>query len=176
LAAVGQRTIFNILGPLLNPGRPARILLGVSAEVWVSRLADALDLLGTEAGLAVHGILGPNHGIDELTTATPNRVRGIGRLRSVDGIWNATDHGLAAGNFEDLKGGDVATNLAITDAVLNGRAPASLVETIIFNAGVGFWISGRVKTVAEGAAGARELLLGGAVKAKIAATKEFFRA
>lgn len=175
LAAVGQRTIFNILGPLLNPGRPARILLGVSSELWVSRLASALDALGTEAGLAVHGILGENRGIDELTTATPNRVRGIGRLRSVDGIWHAKDHGLAAGNFEELKGGDVATNLAITGAVLAGKGPASLVDTIAFNAGVGFWISGRVGTVAEGAVGARELLLGGAVKAKIAATKDFFQ-
>lgn len=176
LAAIGQRTIFNILGPLLNPGRPARMLLGVSSEAWVSRLADALDLLGTEAGLAVHGILGQGRGIDELTTATPNRVRGIGRLRSVDGIWQAKDFGLPAGNFEELKGGEVATNLAITEALLAGRGPASLVDTIAFNAGVGFWISGKTKTVDEGALRARELLLGGAVKTKIAATKEFFRA
>ena len=176
LGAIGQRTIFNILGPLLNPGRPARILLGVSAELWVGRLADALDLLGTEAGLAVHGILGPNHGIDELTTATPNRVRGIGRLRSVDGVWRAADHGLKEGVFDELKGGDVTTNLAITQAILSGRGPASLVETVAFNAGVAFWISGKSASVAEGAAKARDLLLGGAVKAKIAATKEFFRA
>jgi len=176
LAAIGQRTIFNILGPLINPGRPARILLGVSSEPFVARLADALDLLGTEAGLAVHGILGPDRGIDELTTATPNRVRGIGRLKSVDGIWRASEHGLAEGNFEDLKGDDLATNLAITEAVLAGRGPAALVETIVYNAAVAFWICGRAPSVCDGAARARELLLGGAVKAKIAATKEFFQA
>ncbi|MFT3870152.1 MAG: anthranilate phosphoribosyltransferase [Nibricoccus sp.] len=176
LAAIGERTIFNILGPLVNPGRPARILLGVSSEPWVARLADALDLLGTEAGIAAHGILGPGRGIDELTTATPNRVRGIGRLRSVDGIWNAADHGLAATtNFDELKGGDVATNLAITEAVLAGRGPAALVETIVFNAAVAFWICGKVPSVREGVAKARDLLLGGPVKAKIAATKEFFQ-
>lgn len=176
LAAIGQRTIFNILGPLVNPGRPARILLGVSSELWVARLADALHLLGTEAGIAAHGILGPDRGIDELTTATPNRVRGIGRLRSVDGIWNAADHGLApATNFDELKGGDLATNLAITEAVLAGRGPAVLVETIVFNAAVAFWICGKVPSVRDGVAKARELLLGGAVKAKIAATKEFFQ-
>jgi anthranilate phosphoribosyltransferase len=124
----------------------------------------------------VHGILGADRGIDELTTATSNRVRGIGRLRSIDGVWRASEHGLAEGHFDDLKGGDVATNLAITEAVLVGRGPAALVETIIFNAAVAFWICGRVPSVREGAVRARELLLGGAVKAKIAATKEFFQA
>lgn len=176
LAAVGQRTIFNILGPLINPGRPAHILLGVSSELWVSRLADALELLGTGSGLAVHGVLGANHGIDELTTATPNRVRGIGRLRSVDGVWRASEHGLTEGSFEDLKGGDLATNLAITEAVVAGKGPATLVETIVFNAAVALWICGRTTSVRDGTAQARELLLGGSVKRKIAATKEFFKA
>jgi len=174
LAVIGQRTIFNILGPLINPGRPAHILLGVSSEVWVPRLADALHLLGTQAGIAAHGVLGANHGIDELTTTTPNRVRGIGRLRSVDGVWSAGDHGLSEGHFDELKGGDVATNLAITEAVIVGRGPAALVETIVFNAAVAFWICGRTATIREGVEQARALLLGGAVKAKIAATKEFF--
>ena len=175
LAAIGQRTIFNILGPLINPGRPAHILLGVSSEVWVGRLADALDLLGTEAGLAVHGVLGPDRGIDELTTATPNRVRGIGRLRSIEGLWKAGEYGLAEGSFDELKGGDVATNLAITDAVLAGRGPAALVETIVFNTAVALWICGRMPSVRAGVAQARELLLGGAVQRKIDATKEFFQ-
>ena len=176
LAAIGQRTIFNILGPLINPGRPAHILLGVSSEVWVSRLADALDALGVKAGLAVHGVLGPDRGIDELTTATTNRVRGIGRLRSVDGVWRAGEYGLPEGDFEGLKGGDVATNLAIVEAVLAGRGPAALVDTIVFNAAVALWICGRTAAVHEGVEHARGLLLGGAVKTKIAATKEFFHA
>jgi len=176
LAAIGQRTIFNILGPLINPGRPAHILLGVSSEVWVGRLADALHLLGTESGVAVHGILGADRGIDELTTTTPNRVRGIGRLRAVDGVWRAPEHGLAEGNFDDLKGGDVATNRAITEAVIDGRGPTALVETIVYNAAVALWICGKTASVNDGVAQARELLLGGSVKAKIVATKKFYQA
>src|SRR6185295_16546542 len=85
LAARGQRTIFNILGPLINPGRPAHVLLGVFSEAWVPRMADALGELGAGAGLAVHGRIGPDRGIDELTTATSNRVRGFGRLSAIDG-------------------------------------------------------------------------------------------
>ncbi len=81
LAAQGQRTIFNLLGPLINPGRPARSIIGVFAEAWVPRLAAAADQLGLEAGLAVHGTLGDGRGIDELTTATPNRVTWDWQLR-----------------------------------------------------------------------------------------------
>jgi anthranilate phosphoribosyltransferase len=175
LAARGQRTVFNILGPLINPGRPNKILLGVFAEAWVPKLATALDTLGTEAGLAAHGVITPERGIDELTTATPNRVQGIGRLRAVSGVWEGRTYGFSAASFEDLKGGDLPANLAIVDAILDGRAPAGLVDTIVFNAATALWICGRTQSVAEGVAPARELLLGGAVRAKIAATKEFFR-
>jgi len=113
LAARGRRSIFNVLGPLLNPGRPAHVLLGVYAEPWVPRLALAFELLGLEAGLAVHGELGPERGIDELTTATSNRVRGIGRLRHIDARWEAGDFGLPSGPFTDLMGSDVAGNMAL---------------------------------------------------------------
>ena len=80
-AARGERTIFNILGPLLNPGRPAHIILGAASQPLVDKLAAALDASNISAGLAVHGILSEGKGIDELTTATPNRVRGAGRLK-----------------------------------------------------------------------------------------------
>lgn len=175
LAARGQRSVFNILGPLINPGRPAHILLGVYAPLWVPKLASALDSLGTKAGLAAHGILAADRGIDELTTATPNRVRGIGTLREIDAEWNASEFGLPLAPFTELQGGDVAANLALTEALLAGTGPAGLVDTIALNAAVAMWIVGKTATVREGIAPARELLLGGAVAKKIAATREFYR-
>ena len=69
----------------------------------------------------------------------------------------------------------VRLNLAIVEAILDGRGPAGLVDTIVFNAATSLWIVGRTKSVAEGLAPAREKLLGGAVRAKIAATREFYR-
>ena len=175
LAARGQRTIFNILGPLINPARPAHILLGVYASPWVSRLAGALDTLGIGAGLAVHGVLGPHHGVDELTTAAVNQVRGAGRLRNVSGEWRAGDFGLPASPFAELLGGDLAANLALTESLLAGRGPAGLADTIALNAAVGLWICGRTPSVREGINPARDLLLGGQVRRKIEAAKEFFR-
>ncbi|MBW8782350.1 MAG: anthranilate phosphoribosyltransferase [Verrucomicrobia bacterium] len=174
LAAQGRRSVFNILGPLINPGRPANVLLGVFAEAWVAKLADVFDLLDTGAGLAAHGVIAPGRGIDELTTTTPNRVRGIGRLRAVEGWWNGSDHGFSLTPFADLEGGDLPTNLTIVDALLAGRGPAGLVDTIVFNTATALWITGRTDSVRAGADQARELLLGGAVRAKIAATREFF--
>lgn len=175
LAARGQRSVFNILGPLINPGRPAHVLLGSFSAAWVPKLAGALATLGANAGLAAHGIIEGERGIDELTTATTNRVRGFGTRGEIDGEWHAQDFGLQRAPFADLAGGDLTANLAIVDAVLAGRAPAGLVDTIVLNAAVALWIVGKVANVREGIAPARDLLLGGPVKSKIAATREFYR-
>ncbi len=174
MAAQGRRTVFNILGPLINPGQPAHLLLGVFAESWVDRLADVLELLGVSAGLAVHGRLGPNAGIDELTSATPNRVRGFGRLREVDGVWEPERFGLERAPFAELQGGDLTANLETVEAVLSGRAARGLVDTIVLNASVALWICGRTPDVQTGLEQCRELLLGGAVRAKIANTRDYF--
>ncbi len=174
LAARGLRTVFNILGPLINPGRPAHVVLGTFSAASVPKLAGALETLGAQAGLAVHGVIDAQRGIDELTTATTNRVRGFGARRAIDGDWHAADFGLARAPFSDLAGGDLAANLAMVDALLEGRAPAGLTDTIVLNAAVAMWVVGKVGSVREGLAPARELLVGGAVKQKIAATREFY--
>ncbi|MBI5693498.1 MAG: anthranilate phosphoribosyltransferase [Verrucomicrobia bacterium] len=176
LAARGQRTVFNILGPLINPGRPAHVLLGTFSPATVPTLAGALEVLGARAGLAAHGVIAPGKGIDELTTATVNRVRGFGSHGAVNGEWVAEDFGLERAPFSDLAGGDVAANLALVEALLQGKAPRGLVDTVVLNAAVALWIVGRVADVRDGLAPARELLLGGSVRERIAATREFFRA
>ncbi|MBS0663995.1 MAG: anthranilate phosphoribosyltransferase [Verrucomicrobia bacterium] len=175
LAARGQRTVFNVLGPLINPGRPAHTLLGVATAGLVDKMALALDALGIGAGLVVHGVITAERGIDELTSATVNRVRGVGRRRGLDEEWRPEQFGLRPAACSDLLGGDLAENLALTDAILAGRAPAGLIDTIAFNSAAGLWLTGKAASVRDGIGTARELLLGGAVARKIAATKEFYR-
>ena len=176
LAARGQRTVFNLLGPLINPGRPAHALVGVFSGAIVPKLAGALEALGSTAGLVAHGIITADQGIDEMTSATENIVQGVGRLRSSAGRWKATDLGLPMARFDDLIGGDLPTNLALTDAILAGRGPAGLVDTIVLNAAAGLWITGKTDSIKAGLLPARELLLGGAVAKKIVTTREFYRA
>jgi anthranilate phosphoribosyltransferase len=175
LGASGRRTVFNFLGPLINPGRPAHALVGTFSERWAVTLADTMAQLGARAGLAVAGMIDADHGIDELTTATVNRVRGFGRLADVDGRWQGREFGFSAAPFSDIRGGDLAASLAIVEALLDGRGPPGLVDTIVFNAAVSFWIVGRYPSIAEGIEPARHLLLGGSVRAKISATKDFFK-
>jgi len=174
LAADGHRSIFNLLGPLLNPGRPANILLGVFAEAWVPRLAGALEELGLAAGIAGHGRLAPGRGIDELTTASANRVVGVGRLKHIDAEWTPEDFGLSRAPFSDLQGGDLAMNLAIVDSLLAGDGPPGLVDTIVFNCATAMWICGRIVKIEDGIATARELLLGGAVRQKLEDARQFY--
>ena len=80
-----------------------------------------------------------------------------------------------ASPFAELQGGGLAENMAIVEALLAGRGARGLVDTIALNAAVALWIVGKVATVREGIQPARELLLGGAVQKKIAATREFYR-
>ena len=174
LAAQGQRTLFNILGPMVNPGRPGRALLGVFSRTWVPRLADAFHELGMSGGLAAHGVLGADRGIDEMTTCTPNVVRGFGAQRSLDDIWRPEQFGFRCEPFTDLLGGDVTANVSIVEAILAGKGPPGLVDTIVLNVAVALWICGKTMTVEEGLEPARAKLLGGSVRAKIAATREFF--
>ena len=87
----------------------------------------------------------------------------------------AADFGLPAAPFAELQGGDLAANLAITDAVLAGTAPTGLVDTIVLNAAAAMWIVGKVPDVVTGLGLAREQLLGGAVRRKVGQTREFYR-
>ncbi len=174
LAAKGERTIFNVLGPLLNPGRPAHVLLGAATPALVEKLADALEDLRTKAGLAVHGVISPGRGIDELTSATRNIVRGAGRLRSVRGEWTAETFGLTPSPFADLVGGDVAANLALTTSLAEGGGPAGLADTIALNGAAALWVAGARPDIRGSVAEARDLLQGGAVRKKIADIRDFF--
>jgi anthranilate phosphoribosyltransferase len=175
LAARGQRTVFNVLGPLLNPGRPAFQIMGVFAEGFVAPVAGALDALGLEAGFAVHGAGPDGCAYDELTVLGRNRMAGFGRLRGVDQSFTAADMGLAAGDPAGLAGGGAAANVGILERLVAGEGPETLVNTVALNAAAGFFAAGRVASVADGVAWARETLEGGAVAAWLGRAREFYQ-
>jgi anthranilate phosphoribosyltransferase len=174
LAARGQRTVFNILGPLLNPARPAHVLLGAATPSLSAAMAAALEALDTPAAVCVHGVIAEGRGIDELTSATTNLVRGVGRLRSLDGEWTPESLGLARAPFTDLLGGDGPANLAMANALAAGGGPKGLADTIALNAATALWISGARPDVRSAIGEARDLLLGGAVRRKMDDTRDFF--
>lgn len=176
LAADGRRTVFNILGPLINPGRPAHQLMGVYTASLVEPLAEVLDALKLKSALVAHCALDAQRGLDELTVAGENRIAGAGRLRERRGVLGLEEAGLPAGEISSLVGGDVNRNFQILEQLLNGEAPVALVDSVTLNAGAAFWIVGRANTLESGVREARELLESGAVRAWLGRLKSFYAA
>jgi len=174
LAAEGQRTIFNILGPLINPAKPKRQLLGVFAPQWVKPLAESLTALGMETGLAACATLPDNRRMDELASVGSVRVAGIGAQAAINTTWQPTDFGFTDGVVDDLNGGTPADNLALFQTMLEGKAPATLVDTICFNAGAALHLAGAAADWKAGIAQAREALVGGTVANWYAKAREFY--
>lgn len=126
---IGIRTVFNILGPLTNPAGARAQLLGVPSPALVERMARALALLGAQHALVVHG----DDGMDEITICAPTQVSEVrdGEVRTYRVA--PEDFGFTRADHDAIRGGDAATNAAITRAVLDGQnGPARAV--VLLNA------------------------------------------
>ncbi len=174
LAAKGQRTVFNILGPLINPARPAYQLLGVFSPDVMELMASALDSLGLKSGLIAHCDLGEKGGMDEFSAAGSNIARGFGALGSIDETWSPAEMGIEPGPLADLEGGDATENVAILEDLLDGKAPKTLEDSVVVNAAAAFFIAGRHGSAREGVDEARDLLRGGAVRRLLQRAREFY--
>ena len=151
--ALGIRTIFNALGPLLNPARPAIQLVGVYDPRLCEPVAETLRLLGRRAALVVHG-----HGTDEVALHGPTIAVRLCADRLERLTLEPQDFGLASQPLAALVGGDPAHNAAALRAVLCGEGEAAHAAAVCANAGALLWIAGRAKDPAAGAALARDQL------------------
>jgi anthranilate phosphoribosyltransferase len=173
LAEGGHKSIFNVLGPLINPGHPAHMMVGVYAERWVEPVAGALESLGVRRGVVVHGKVG--EGMDELTTAGPTCVRGVGELRSINATWLPGDHGFETCDPKVLVGGTAEQNFATFGDLLMGGADEGLTDTVYLSAGTALWVAGVCATVEAGATRARELAAEGAVRETLRKIRDLYR-
>ncbi|MCR5594169.1 MAG: anthranilate phosphoribosyltransferase [Saccharofermentans sp.] len=142
---LGFRTVFNILGPLTNPGRPTMQLLGVYDDYLVEPLAQVLVNLGVKRGMVVYGM----DKLDEISMSAPTRISEI-----KDG-WYRTftitpeDFGFERCTKDDLKGGTPEENAKITLDILNG-AKGHKRNAVLLNAGASLYIGGKADTFEEG--------------------------
>lgn len=176
LAQAGQRTIFNILGPLINPAKPKRQLLGVGAAEWVVPLARSLTQLGVERGIAAHCVLSDGRGMDELTTSGANIVAGVGEYAFLDGRWSAERFGFPGAGVSSVIGGTPEENFAAFRAILAGEGDAGLVDTLVLNAGVALHLVEAVDSPEAGFAEARAALRDGRVQKWLEKAAHFFAA
>ncbi len=150
---LGFRTVFNILGPLTNPGTPSMQLLGVYDDYLVTPLAQVLVSLGIRRGMVVYG----QDKLDEISLSSPTTVCEIrdGWFKSYDIA--PEDFGMERCQKEDLKGGTPQENAAITRAILRGEQGHKRNATLL-NAGASLYIAGKAGNMKDGIALAAELI------------------
>ena len=150
---LGFRTVFNILGPLTNPGKPSMQLLGVYDEYLVEPLAQVLVELGIKRGMVVYGM----DKLDEISMSCPTKICEI-----KDGWFRTTtitpeDFGFKTCSKDELAGGTPEENAQITKDILNG-AKGPKREAVLLNAGASLYIAGKAPSMKEGVKLAAEII------------------
>jgi anthranilate phosphoribosyltransferase len=167
-AARGQRTIFNILGPLLNPARPSASLVGVPQPELCEPMARALQSLGGRRGMVVCG-QADGKNLDELSTLGANRVAEFYHERGfTTSVLSLENFPLQPATLADLHGGDKLVNAEIIRRILRGEERGPKRDAVLLNAGAGLFVAGKVKSLAEGWDLAGETIDGGKAAAKLA--------
>lgn len=151
---LGFRTVFNILGPLTNPGSPKMQLLGVYDEYLVEPLAQVLINLGVRRGMVVYG----QDKLDEISLSAPTTV-----CEFKDGWFKSytikpEDFGFNSCSRQELVGGTPQENAAITRAILQGKEKGAKRNTVLLNAGAALYIGGKADSFNEGVQLAAQLI------------------
>lgn len=151
---LGFRTVFNILGPLTNPGSPKMQLLGVYDEYLVQPLAQVLINLGVERGMVVYG----QDKLDEISLSSPTTICEFKDGWMKNYVIKPEDFGFATCTKDDLVGGDPAENAEITKAILNGTEKGPKRNAVLLNAGASLYIGGKADTFEDGVKLAAEII------------------
>lgn len=150
---LGFRTVFNILGPLTNPGTPSMQLLGVYDEYLVEPLAQVLINLGIKRGMVVYG----QDKLDEISLSAPTTICEIRDGWFKSSVIKPEDFGFERCLRSDLEGGSPQENAAITLAILNGEKGHKR-NAVLLNAGAALYIGNKANSLEDGIALAAGLI------------------
>ena len=142
---VGLRTLFNALGPLLNPADVKRQVIGVYSADLLQPMVEALRLLGTEHALIVHG----EDGLDEITLGGSTAVVELKNGSIRRSVIHPRDFGLKLGTPSSLNGGSPETNAKITESILAGEVGARA-DLVCLNAAAALLVGGKVEHLRAG--------------------------
>jgi anthranilate phosphoribosyltransferase len=158
----GQRTIFNFLGPLLNPARPSAQLVGVPHPDLCEPLARVLQLLGIRRGMVVSGRVESKHRspksdaeparfLDELSTLGETHVAEFYQDRGfAASVMSPESFPLQSATLADLAGSDRVANAAIVRRILRGEERGPKRDAVLLNAAAALFVAGRAKSLVEG--------------------------
>jgi len=140
------RTIFNLLGPLVNPARPSHIVIGVYSPDLLMPFAKTLQLLGYQKALVVHG-----SGLDEFALHGDTQVVEINADTLTQSSVSPADFGLENYPLDAIKGGEPEENKALIENVLSGKGQAAHQAAVAMNTGALLKLCGKAQTYAQGA-------------------------
>lgn len=175
LAQQGKRTIFNLLGPLVNPARPNIQIIGVYDPDLTDLYANILQLMKLKRAIVVHGY-GPDKKpcLDELSSIGVSKISQLHSSGKVETMEvDAAAFGLKKTTLNDLKGGDALTNAKIIQALFSGEDRGPRRDFLLYNASAGFVLAGKAKDMHQGIKLADEILASGAARAKLEAFRAF---
>ena len=143
--AIGKRTLFNLLGPMSNPAKTTRMLVGVSDDSWRTLMADAYAGLGMEQVWIVRG----EDGLDEITTTGPTKVSEVIGTKVTEFTLSPQTYNLPLTTIESLRGGHPAQNALALSELLAGQH-SDYRNIVSLNAGAALMIGGKADTISQG--------------------------
>ena len=172
------RTVFNLLGPLVNPLRPTGQVIGVCEPMLIDAIAAALNQLGTRRAIVLHG----REKLDEAGLADATDLAVLTNQTVERFTIHPQELGLTMAPTSELCGGDIEENAAILKAVLQGKATRAQQEAVALNAALALQVGDRITATdnplaayAQGVAMAKEILASGAAWDKLEQLVQFLR-
>ena len=173
LAQANTRTIFNLIGPLLNPARPRRQLIGVFAPHFPPILAEVLRQLGRERAWVVHGLAEEDVGMDEISICGPTTIAELRDDKITSAVLDAHWLGIARSTPAELRGGGREENAASLKGILAGEITGAKRDLVVINAASGFVVAGLARDLNDGIALAREQIDSGRALEKLRALQNY---
>lgn len=165
----GQRTIFNFLGPLLNPARPTAQLLGVPRSELCEPIARVLQSLGLRRGMVVCGAVPGGAELDEFSTLGPTTLAEFYQERGFHcSKFLPENLPLQPATLADLAGGDRAANARIIRDLVEGEDRGPKRDAVLLNSAAALLVAGRVRSMGEGWEVAAQTIDDGRARAKLA--------
>jgi anthranilate phosphoribosyltransferase len=158
---LGIPTVMNIVGPLANPARAGRQVVGVSDLERAPILAGALSALGTTHAMVVFG----EPGLDEVSPLGPTHVVDVRKGTTTRWTIHPDEHGFRKIALDDLAGSEPAENARIIVTLLDGKGPPGARAATLLNAAAAIYVSGRVRSFTEGVGAAKKSIDSGQARA-----------